>query len=341
MKNHNHKHGLFIVSINMLIISFLGSNYTWAEIEPNAQAVKFYPQVITLNAENFHKIPQFPIVFDGKTYQYDEYMKYFEDGLEITLYLTEKTNETGETVLYAFIADKEVDNLNFEKLSQELMLMEPYFAGNKGDIITFDSKLARKAGFAEESIQLAKEMTALTNNIVKEVNNALTSTHTRSSVKLEALDINTDNYLVLPQYFTAARTQYFSKRNTRRSRAGCRYLTSAACDCGHWFYPRPNRAQNWVKHSKVNDPAQKLRSWGYHETPGWAGGGWTRSQTYYPSQCGQNTFRDHAYIFNKQIREQNYEGWTPRGEPNPEFWTASKWPYPAWPTYVYWWHQKY
>jgi hypothetical protein len=322
MKNHNHKHGLFIVSINMLIISFLGSNYTWAEIEPDAQAVKFYPQVITLNAENFHKIPQLPIVFDGKTYQYDEYMKSFEDGLEITVYLTQKKNETGETVLYAVRAD-EADKINFEKLSVDLISMEPYFAGNQGDMITFDSKLASQAGFSKESIQLAKEMTALTNNIVNQLKNAETSTHTRSSTpKLDTVDINIDNYHLLQKYFAAAKTADASpKRNARSVRGWCSWaLSDTACYCGSFFYPRPNIKNPYKHYPLGNDPEGLVKSWGFHKTQIRYGGGWTRPQTYNPRYCGEGTYRDHIGIDykNKRIVMQNYEGFTPRGEPNPE-----------------------
>lgn len=109
-------------------------------------------------------------------------------------------------------------------------------------------------------------------------------------------------------------------------------------DCGIYWSPKPGSAKSWVTH-KVNNADATLRSWGYRSTPGLAGGGWTRSQTWHPWNCGFNTFRDHALrIDSRTIREQNYHGWNPRGEPNPEVYASGPWPYSTWPAYVYWWH---
>lgn len=121
-------------------------------------------------------------------------------------------------------------------------------------------------------------------------------------------------------------------------------------ECGSIVRPRPRRAMPAVLVGEVADPAATLSSWGYHRTPGFAGGGWTRPQTYNPARCGISTYRDHAFVglrftscigtaceFRWPIREQNYVA-APYGEPNPEVWRSGPWPYATWPAYVYWWH---
>jgi hypothetical protein len=108
--------------------------------------------------------------------------------------------------------------------------------------------------------------------------------------------------------------------------------------CGWFPNPKPSQAGPWKNIPRTN-PAKVLRAWGYHPTPGIAGGGWTRPQTWRASSCGKNTFRDHAYIIEpRTIREQNYTG-SPTGEPNPEVWRSGPWPYAEWPAYVAWWHR--
>ena len=117
-------------------------------------------------------------------------------------------------------------------------------------------------------------------------------------------------------------------------------ITEAAgmADCGIYWSPKPTVGKSWVTYN-VSNVDNTLRSWGYHSTLGLAGGGWTRSQTWHPWNCGWNTFRDHALkISGTTLREQNYHGWNPRGEPNPEVYISGPWPYSTWPAYVYWWH---
>lgn len=125
-----------------------------------------------------------------------------------------------------------------------------------------------------------------------------------------------------------------------------------AAICGYYWNPVPNTAAPWLDRGYFSDPSATLTSWGYHSTPGFAGGGWTRPQTYNRALgesaadlpalfgwCGWNTFRDHAYIRDTSyIMEQDYTGAIP-GEPNPEVYASGPWPYLDWPAYVYWWHQ--
>jgi hypothetical protein len=121
-------------------------------------------------------------------------------------------------------------------------------------------------------------------------------------------------------------------------------------ECGSVVRPRPRRAMPAVLVGEVKDPAATLSSWGYHRTPGMAGGGWTRPRTYNPAVCGISTYRDHAFVglrftysedtaceFRWPIREQNYVD-APYGEPNPEVWRSGPWPYATWPAYVVMWH---
>ena|GEM_PF-5078195 len=109
-------------------------------------------------------------------------------------------------------------------------------------------------------------------------------------------------------------------------------------DCGVFWAPKPSVAKSWITY-KVGSVDSTLKSWGYHSTPSLVGGGWTRTQTWHWWNCGYGTFRDHALkMDNTTLKEQNYDGWSPRGEPNPELYASGPWPYTVWPAYVYWWH---
>ena len=99
---------------------------------------------------------------------------------------------------------------------------------------------------------------------------------------------------------------------------------------------------DWTTHSSSN-PRATLRAAGYHYTPPpfarYKNKDYTRPQTYQPSLCGRKTFRDHAIIEGAgRYRTQEYTGWTPPGEPNPEVHRSGPWPYLTWPAYVAWWH---
>jgi hypothetical protein len=107
--------------------------------------------------------------------------------------------------------------------------------------------------------------------------------------------------------------------------------------CGSWWWPKPSRAAPWGWSSTAN-PHQTLLNMGFHQTPGFAGGGYTRDKTYNSGVCGRNTYRDHGQANGRSLGLQIYSG-TPGGEPNPEVWRTGPWPYLAWPAYVYWWHQ--
>jgi hypothetical protein len=130
--------------------------------------------------------------------------------------------------------------------------------------------------------------------------------------------------------------------------------------CGWFARPKPRRAATavrtgWLASSSTQAGADaNARAWarsqGFHDTPGFAGGGMTRSQSY--SFCGWGTYRDHAWPDITQLRTGNAPPYTyqarlliqdytsaPYGEPNPEVWRTGPWPYGEWPVYVNWWHR--
>jgi hypothetical protein len=121
--------------------------------------------------------------------------------------------------------------------------------------------------------------------------------------------------------------------------------------CGYFHNPKPSssapKPASWHQ-----NPEQTLFNWGYHRTANYATGreygiyDYTRNITYHSYYCKWNSFRDHAGIDRDQwgnksniLREQKYWGYTPNGECNPEI-HSYIWPYPEWPTYCKWWHDR-
>lgn len=99
MKKYLHK----LVLVGALMVGFVGNN-VWAEDELDTQTM-IEESKITLNAETVLEIPQLPIVFEGVTYQPNEYTKHFEEGLEITVYLIQDIDNNGNDALYAFLPE--------------------------------------------------------------------------------------------------------------------------------------------------------------------------------------------------------------------------------------------
>ncbi|NJN53840.1 MAG: hypothetical protein HC804_03225 [Anaerolineae bacterium] len=234
--------------------------------------------------------------------------------------------------------ENEDTEVHFLSLSYELVLMEEFFHGGNGELVVFDAVTSQEKGYSEEAVNLAEELAAHTNALVLAANDALGDS---KSVNTELSTISLEQFPAVKAYFAAATD--FNKNNESYGPEGwCSpQLSDIACSCGHWSFPRPFSAANWQQWYSSN-PVASLTSLGYHETANLFGGGWTRPQTYYPSRCGYNTFRDHALIVGSTtVREQNYAGFTPRGEPNPEVLTSGPWPYLTWPSYVQWWHENY
>lgn len=134
-------------------------------------------------------------------------------------------------------------------------------------------------------------------------------------------------------------------------------------DCGYYGNYKPwGQAPliQWNFSNKKN-LFDIISSWGYRTTESYARispGSVTRPQTYNWWNCGFNTFRDDG-IWNIQddkwvtlypntyqnlpyyFREQNYNGWNPSGEPNPNIFKpdVGPWPYYDWGAYVYYYHK--
>lgn len=232
-----------------------------------------------------------------------------------------------------------ITQANFVNLSTDLMKMDGLYSGGNDDLVIFDSKTALDQGFDVNSVALAEELAAHTNALILAARRALANDGISD---IAALNVSLADFPRVQAYFAAATESAKGAAGVSTTEGWCNSaLTDAACSCGHWLYPRPSSAAPWRNWTSSN-PSNTLTSWGYHTTPGWAGGGWTRPQTYYSSRCGNNTFRDHAYVTGSTtFREQNYSGFTPRGEPNPEFWAGGPWAYGAWPSYVQWWHSNF
>jgi len=98
--------------IGILMVNFIGSN-VWAEEvvsqtlnESDTQAL-IEESKISISIENIFEIPQIPINFEEVTYQPSEYIPYFENGLEIDLFLIKGKDEQGNDIFYAFSTSEE------------------------------------------------------------------------------------------------------------------------------------------------------------------------------------------------------------------------------------------
>jgi hypothetical protein len=228
---------------------------------------------------------------------------------------------------------------SFEARSEELAQMMRLFDRKEGQLVTFDAITAGKQGFTPEGIALAEEMKAFSNDVLIASRDA--EKDTSASIARD-LDLVVKKYPSVSAYFQAA-TEYNATVDGKQilmPESQPTTIIGRMQHCGWFLNPRPSRSADWRTYKRPN-PAATLSALGYHETPrNIFGGGWTRPQSWHPVVCGWNTYRDHAVIESaRQFREQSYSGWTPRGEPNPEVWRSGPWPYPTWPTYVYWWHR--
>lgn len=237
--------------------------------------------------------------------------------------------------------------INFTSVSTDLQAMGDLFGGGGGKPVTFDAAAAAQRGLSKESIELAAELAAFTNALM-----AGTGAATAAAPSVDVTQVNVD----LQQFPRVA--EFFDEATNHSNQLPvdpkddeqpqvpegvqpASFLSEYYC--GAFWRPRPSTGAPWKRwYSPSGNAAGSLSAWGYHTTPDWAGGGWTRPQTYTPWLCGWGTFRDHAYIIDRwNFREQYYGGWTPPGEPNPEVWRVGPWPYLTWPAYVRWWHSRY
>lgn len=233
------------------------------------------------------------------------------------------------------------------QVSHDLQVVGDLFGGGAGKPVTFDAAAAAQRGLSPESIELAAELAAYTN--------ALMAGTGPAGAQADVVDVSKAR--VDPQQFPRV-AQLFDEAtyhsnllpidDKEQEQPAVPEGVHAPSfiyeyNCGSFRWPRPGRSAPWRSYAgPYVNPGRTLESWGYHSTPVSAGGGYTRPQTYLPWLCGWSTFRDHAYtVGGRAIREQTYEGWAPRGEPNPEIWRVGPWPYLTWPVYVNWWHSRY
>lgn len=235
----------------------------------------------------------------------------------------------------------------FVRLASELQRMHGsgVISGGKqsegegvGAPVAIDTAEARRLGISGQAIALAEELVALSNDLVASLSDDNPTISTDSVAGFGS------SYPALSAFFEAASMRRVSDAEevaaveTASEAQVQAFPVVSHIVCGYYPNPKPERAAEPLVWD-VPDPAARLRSWGYHETPEAAGGGWTRPRTWNPAVCGVKTFRDHAYIRSDgRISEQKYTG-SPDGEPNPEVWRSGPWPYPDWPAYVLWWHQ--
>jgi hypothetical protein len=226
---------------------------------------------------------------------------------------------------------------DFDRLAADLEAFHQFelLRGGSGEPVVFDSDAAGAHGFSADAIELGQQIADQTNEIVNRIAEA------QGVGWPHAIDLDMEGRPELKSFLTEATKRSFVQIPTgdQDSEAApemeTMLLPGARLVCGYYPNPKPARAAPWRNYSFPN-PALKLRQLGYHPTPGFAGGGWTRPQTYQPLFCGIGKFRDHALISGNTLREQNYKG-SPGGEPNPEIFPP--WPYADWPLYVLWWHR--
>ncbi len=80
--------------IGTLMMGLIGSNALAKEV--------------TLNQKSIQNFPKLPILFQGIKYLPDDYVGYFEEGLEITLYTVLESDEQGNKYFVAFSVQEEL-----------------------------------------------------------------------------------------------------------------------------------------------------------------------------------------------------------------------------------------
>jgi len=247
----------------------------------------------------------------------------------------------------------------FESVAGEVAQMRALFSGGNGQPVSFNADLARQQLFSTEAIDLAGELTAFTNELMAAAADALKALAPADPagpepvVDIRQLNVDVSAHPKMAAFFQQAHAYRRawealpdSEKKARAQAIGgaqphINPWDPAALLCGYYTNPMPSVAKAYVFFNNVANPAGTLQAWGYHADPLAIkiGAGWTRPQTFRWWICGFSTFRDNAVINGHTISEQNYAGWTPNGEPNPEVWRVGPWPYETWPAYVYWWHQ--
>lgn len=244
--------------------------------------------------------------------------------------------------------------LDFDTLSLELSEMDNLFqVSTEQQTVVFDSESATRKGFSLESIKLAEEMATFTNKVVI---NAVKAAKRHGVKDVELINIK-EARIDINKYPSLA--IYFREASVHRAKGlinGDFILRPNGTDdpktvCGSTNNPVPSSAAAWTVQGPFDTKQkaeQELSSLGYYKTSKYAGGGYTRNQTYNESICKKDTYRDQALDPYKStsdnkwyFKEQNYTGNIP-GEPNPVMSIKpSNWPYLTWPVYVRWWHKNF
>ncbi len=241
------------------------------------------------------------------------------------------------------IASGKKQPLDFEIKLGDITLMT-------GDIITikenkpnFDKKKAIDKNFSKESIELAEQLTNFSKDLSE--NNFQADLNKYPEVK--------EFFIMATEISKKGGVTPDVKKNSIKKKVGDVNVQAAFAGdlagrlvCGVYGNPKPYRGapRNSFNVGKSNREST-LSNWGYRRPlPGLGSLGWTRARTWNSFYCGWNTFRDNAWTDERTpdlIYEQNYSGWSPNGEPNPEVYSSGPWPYADWPAYVYWWHSQY
>ena len=225
----------------------------------------------------------------------------------------------------------------------------------------FDEEEALKnTKISKESILLKEEMVAYNQQIIDNSqdsfyngqDNVKVSKFPKVEKLFEELETMDPNYAPNTEKTSAINfTDIKTSANIYKNLKLAKQELLSRASCGYYNNPRPKtsapKPSSWH-----HDPEKTLTDWGYHRTAKYATGreygiyDYTRNITYNSRYCKNNSFRDHAGIDgdgrggkSNILREQKYWGYTPNGECNPEIHSYT-WPYPEWPAYCKWWHDR-
>lgn len=242
------------------------------------------------------------------------------------------------------------EEIPFTDISSELAQMQNLFTGNYSDGVIFDINLAKSQGYSKKAIKISLEMSILTNKLISiEKNKQLDLLEKKNSTKDMLLqnrktsNVNLLNYPELTWFMGNLKKQHSKKSKTAISEQITTLgLFDATEICGSFWNPKPTQAADWeiTPITSLNHAKSILYVSGYIDAEN--GPGWSRPRSYQSWICNEGSFRDHATVnnANTKLYIQDYAGFTPRGEPNPDI-STYLWPYAAWPSYVFWWHANY
>lgn len=231
---------------------------------------------------------------------------------------------------------------NQEKIDSEVQYIQlNLISWDYNNLVKFDLERAKDEWISNEAIEIWLELEKLTNEVINLTkNNIKNNKNSKIELTDSYKDIKFDKYKKINSFFKKTKLW----KNTSSTLATNKALNFDATEiCWSFWNPKPTK---WAARKKITisnslAPAYLTKLW-FHNTPTiWFWWGWTRAQSYNSWICWVWSFRDHAIInVNWFINMQDYESFSPRWEPNPEFYTYT-WPYAAWPSYVYWWHSNY